>query len=116
MSEATGGGYTSLYIRLSLLDCVLFWWLNLQMHFANTIRWVSFQEHLELTTRSRSVSLSLQIPNLLLQPVPQATSDGDTSGSNRHQPALGCVHQQRLLLEATNNKGESLGNGEYCVL
>lgn len=54
--------------------------------------------------------LLFQIPNLLLQ-LPQATSEGNT-GSNRQQPALSCVHQQRLLLEAQARVEESLGNGK----
>lgn len=60
--------------------------------------------------------LLFQIPNLLLQ-LPQATSEGNT-GSNRQQPALSCVHQQRLLLEAQARVEESLGNGKlsFCSL
>lgn len=58
--------------------------------------------------------LRFQIPNLLLNPLPQtAPSEGGSLGSNRQQPALSCVHQQRLLLEAkSRQQEESLANGK----
>lgn len=57
--------------------------------------------------------LFFQIPNLLLhqsQKLPQTTPSEGGNGSNR-KPALSCIHQQRLLLEATSQ--ESIRSGEY---
>lgn len=68
----------------------------------------------KLMTNFVVLLLQFQIPNLLLHPLPQtAPSEGGSLGSNRQQPTLSCVHQQRLLLEAkSRQQEESLANGK----
>lgn len=68
----------------------------------------------QLMTNFVLLLLQFQIPNLLLHPLPQmAPSEGGSLGSNRQQPTLSCVHQQRLLLEAkSRQQEESLANGK----